>query len=145
MSNGKDDAETLLGAVMPFAEQMLAKHGEFLPFGAVTKADGEITLVGGHDGGERPPSQDVIHLLADALRRGAAAGEYKATAIVYDVRLKPPGRDEVTDSIAAELEHRDGYSVTVCFPYHLVDGSPQLDPPFATANDRGLFGNSATS
>jgi len=142
MSNGKDDADALLGAVMPFAEEMLAKHGEFFPFGAVMRSDREVSLVGGHDGRERPPSQDLIDLLADAFRKSARAGEYLATAIVYDVRVTPTGLDEAMDAIAAELEHRRGYAVTVFFPYRLVGGSPKLDAPFATAEHRDLFGNS---
>jgi hypothetical protein len=30
----KDDCNQLLNAALPFAEQMLREHGEFLPFGA---------------------------------------------------------------------------------------------------------------
>ena len=43
-----------MNAVLPFAEQKLAKHGEFFPFGGVMKTGGEITHVAGYDGREQP-------------------------------------------------------------------------------------------
>jgi hypothetical protein len=60
--NAKADAETLLNAVMPFAERMLAEHGEFYPYGAAMKPDGEIVL-----GRERYGSD---RLAVRATRRG---------------------------------------------------------------------------
>jgi len=36
------DLDQLLNAVLPFAQQMLSKHGEFFPFGASMTIDGEI-------------------------------------------------------------------------------------------------------
>lgn len=145
MSDQKADVEKLLDAFLPFAEKMLAQHGEFLPFGGAMKPSGEIESVAAHDGREQPPSQDVIDLLAEGLQRGAAAGEYIATAIVYDVRVRPPGQADVTDAIAAELEHQGGYAVITVFPYRINAGLPQLSPPYATGPRRSIFGKPETS
>ena len=35
---------------------------------------------------------------------GARRGEYKATALVYDVRVKLPSTEEKSDAIAVSLE-----------------------------------------
>lgn len=139
MTTAKAEAEALLNEVLPFAEQMLGNYGEFLPYAGAVRPSGEVVSISGYDGREHPPSKDVIDLLVHGLREGAAAGEYLATALVYDVRVTPPSASEPTDAIAAELEHRDGYTVTVFFPYELTDGQPVLASPFATADGRSIF------
>lgn len=139
MTTAKAEAEALLNDVLPFAEQMLCNYGEFLPYAGALRPSGEIVWIAGHDGREHPPSKELIDLLANGLREAAANGEYLATALVYDVRVTPPSASEVTDAIAAELEHKDGYSVTVFFPYELTNGPPVLASPFATAESRSIF------
>ncbi|WP_353645043.1 hypothetical protein [Mesorhizobium sp. WSM2239] len=139
MTDGKTQAQILLDAVLPFAEKMLAEHGEFFPLAGALSPSGEVVSVGGHDGREHPPSTEIIELLASGLRQGANSGEYVATALVYDVRVTPPTATEPTDAIAAELEHQDGYAVTVFFPYRLANGQPELASPFATAQSRAIF------
>lgn len=79
-----------MNEVLPFAQQMLERHGEFIPYGGAMKPNGEIVSVAGYDGDEYPPSQDIIDLLKDAFRAAGRSGEYKATAIVFDVRVIPP-------------------------------------------------------
>src|SRR5438034_1717468 len=53
----KSQCEELLNVVLPFAEKMLAAHGEFYPFGASMTLDGQIVQVAAYDGREHPPSQ----------------------------------------------------------------------------------------
>jgi len=85
MSTPKAECENLMNTALPFAEQMLQKHGEFFPYGAALKENGEIASVAGYDGRELPPSNDIIRLLKEAFVKGAKSGEYRATALVYDV------------------------------------------------------------
>lgn len=139
MTNGKAEAQALLDAALPFAEQMLREFGEFLPYAGAVRQSGETISIGGHDGREHPPSKDLIDLLEGGLRQGAVTGEYVVTALVYDVRVTPPSASEPTDAIAAELEHRDGYAVTVFFPYALTNGQLILASPFATAQSRSIY------
>lgn len=139
MTTAKAEAEALLNEAFPFAEQMLGDYGEFLPYAAALLLSGEVVSISGYDGREHPPSKDIIDLLAIALREGAAGGEYLATALNYDVRVTPPSASESTDAIAAELEHRDGYAVTVFFPYVLTNGQPIIASPFATPESRSIF------
>src|ERR1700730_12802808 len=122
MTDAKSDAETLMNAVLPFAEKMLEQHSEFFPYGAAMKPNGEIVNVAGYDGQEQPPSNEIIELIKTELRKDAAKGQYKATAIVYDVRVVPPGKANKSDAIAVALDHRDNYSVIVMFPYSLSHG-----------------------
>lgn len=108
-----------MNAALPFAEQMLQKSGEFFPYGTALKTAGGIANVAGYDGRERPPSLDVIRLLKQGFVQGAKSGEYKATALVYDVRVVLPSSGKKSDAVAVSLNHREGYSVVVMFPYQM--------------------------
>lgn len=135
----KDDCNRLLNTAFPFAEQMLRDHGEFLPFGAQMLPNGEIVSVGADDGDEHSRSQNLIDILQAGFKAGAADGELIATALVFDVRVVPPGAQEKTDAIALNLDHRDNYSVTVFFPYAINDGELEIGDAFASGGDYAIF------
>jgi len=139
MQDGKTEVEVILNSSLPFAEEMLSRYGEFYPCGRAMKSDGDLVAVEVFDDQERLPSDEIINRIVQVFRQQAAKGENRATAIIYDVKIIPPGQTSKTDAVAAELEHRDGYAVTVFYPYHLGEGGPELGPPFATAARRGIF------
>jgi hypothetical protein len=112
----RDDLDALLNPLLPFAQDMLRKHGEFFPFGAVMKAGGEVELVAGYTGSEQPSSQELIDLMVSGMRSRAAAGEIKAAGICHDVRVRSED-GKTTDAIAVSLEHRAGVSIAVLMPY----------------------------
>jgi hypothetical protein len=136
----KADVEKIMNAMLPFAEQMLEKHGEFFPYGAAMTQDGEVVAVGSYDSREKPPSQDVINHLKKVLRSGAKAKKYKASAIFFDVRIVPPGTIDKTDAIAIALDHQDNYSVVIYIPYRSQSGKIQLGQAFAAAGTNDVFG-----
>jgi hypothetical protein len=111
------DLDELLNAVLPFAQQMLSKHGEFFPFGSAMSADGKVEAHAAYDGDEQPPSQQLIDLLTHGFRQQAAAGKIRAAAICYDVRTIPPGQSEKTDAICVSAEHQNGEAADVYLPY----------------------------
>ena len=113
----KDEAEQVMNAGIPFAQKMLAAHGEFYPFGFAMTADGKVAAVTADLPDEHPPSQQVIDKLVAAFRSGAANGHYKATALFFHVRVQQPGTSEKTDAVQVGLEHVSGYCVDVFFPY----------------------------
>ncbi|MGA2694103.1 MAG: hypothetical protein ABSF76_17195 [Opitutaceae bacterium] len=126
----KKQLESLIGAALPFAQTMLTNHGEFFPFGATMSPDEKISSVGADPGGEHPPSAEVIALLKGAYRKDGASGKIIACALVYDVRTVPPGSTEKSDAVAIDLNHRDGMSVTMYYPYHI---DPDKKVVFGTA------------
>ena len=70
---------------------------------------------------------------------GAKKGDYIATALVYDVRVIPPGQKEKTDAIAVDINHRDGISQTVIYPYRLKDKQLVVGEPYAIGNQHPVF------
>src|SRR4051794_36435542 len=107
MDDAKADCEVLMNSVLPFAERMLRSHGEFHPFGGAMRSDGQLVSIAGYDGDDHPKSVDIMALMKDALIAAARKGEYKATAIVYDVRVNLASTQEKSDAIAVSLNHRD--------------------------------------
>lgn len=139
MSQAKADCEELLNAAMPFAVQMLERDGEFFPFGNAMQSDGKIVAVGGYDGREHPHSAELMRLIKAGFVEAARRSEYRATALVYDVRVKAPSNGDSSDAIAVSLNHRDQYSVIVLFPYWLTEGKLVIDTPFAHAGEADIF------
>jgi hypothetical protein len=136
----KQDCEDLMNAVLPFAEELLGRYREFHPFGGTMATSGEISHVGGWTGDEHPPASEVIALLESGFRQGAARGEYRATALVVDIRTIPPGRSGKQDAVAVRLDHRDAYSVQVILPYSFgPSGDLLLEEPFAIKGEGRIF------
>jgi hypothetical protein len=132
----KAESEKLMQEAIPFAENLLRKHGEFFPYGNALDPSGVVVHVAGYDGRERPPSADVMNLLKKGFVQGAKEGKFKATAMVYDVRVTLPSSGLKSDAIAVALDHRDNYSVVVFFVYEIKNGSLAMGEVFAR---EGLF------
>jgi len=140
MKSAKEECEILMNSAVPFAHQMLAQHREFFPYGEAMAADGQIVAIAGDTGEEHPASQAVIDVLEKGFQEGARLGRYKATALVVDMRVVPPGRDVKQDAIAVRLDHRDGYSVVVVFPYSIdAGGEVTIGAPFAVKGEQRIF------
>ena len=119
MADIESDVEKLMDESIVFAKQMLKKEGEFLPYGAAMKPDGEVVWVGAYDNDEHPPSQEVIDLLKQGFRQSAAKGDFKATAIIYDVRIKVNDKGEKSDAIAIAVDHKYNFSIIYFYTYEI--------------------------
>jgi hypothetical protein len=113
----REDLDNLLSACIPFAQQMLGKHGTFFPFGATMSLTGEIGFGAAYDDKPGISAQEIADLTLEAFRAGARAGEYKAIALCVDVRVDAPDGSGKTDAIRVTLEERDGEAVNVFMPY----------------------------
>jgi hypothetical protein len=106
----QDDLDGLLNMTLPLAQQMLEKHGEFFPFGAVMTTGGEAQLLGADRGlGERLASAAVLATMRGGIHDYRA--RYRAVATCFDVRLPE------SDAVRIELEHQEGPVMAVFLPY----------------------------
>jgi hypothetical protein len=136
----KEDCEELMNLVVPFAQKMLQERRAFAPFGAAMAPSGQIAGAMGGAGDEKPDVNQLISLLELGFHQGASEGKYKATAIVVDMVVIPPGKSAKQDGVAVRLDHREGYSVIVGFPYSFSDkGELVMEPPFATEGAHQIF------
>ena len=134
------DLDNLMNALLPFAQQMLAKHGEFYPYGSIMTTSGEVVSQAASDGGEHPASQPLIDFMTQAFRAQAAVGEIRAAGICYDVRTIAPGQTEKTDAICLDLEHQTGQCFSVYVPYKKGwFGKIQYGDLFATQKNARIF------
>ena len=128
---------------LPLVEELLKRNGEFMPFGAAMRPNGEIICLGAYDGREVPSLVgsfgDMIGSLKDALIAGARRQEYMATGLFYEVGFTLPSSSERRDAVAVSLNHRDGYSVIVLLPYAIEDGNVVYDTPHAQPGEADIF------
>lgn len=138
--NAKQDTGKLMNAVLPLAERMLRQYGEFYPYGGYMKLDGTIVDVGAQDPDtDRPKSRDLIYVLRSSLREIASANQCKAVAIVFDVAINLPKSERESSAIQVSLEHADGYSAEVFFPYQLVNHELLYGETFAQEGKHDIF------
>ena len=112
----KRQVERAMNAGLPFAEKMLADHGEFAPFGAVMLPEGLIQTVGTDTRDGDAPVEELYQRLSSGLRRGAESGAYQAIATFVLVQMRKPDDGEIISVVRVALEHRSGYCVDVYYP-----------------------------
>lgn len=109
-ASAQNDLDELLNAIVPFAEQGIAKHGEFFPFGAAVTSEGDVALIAADPGvGDAPSSVQALELLYDGARVDAESR--RAFAFAADVRANGGS------AIRVELEHREGTALVIVIPY----------------------------
>ena len=137
---GREHLDNLLSACIPFAQQMLAKHGSFLPFGCTMNPGGEISFAASYDDKPGVGAQEIAALLVEGFRAGAVSGEYKAIALCVDVRVDSPDGSGKTDAIRVTLEEYGGEAVNVFMPYRkrMLRGMAYGEL-FASPADRTIF------
>jgi len=136
----QQNSESLMNALLPLAEKMLREYGEFYPFGGYMKPDGNIVVFGAVDPDtDHPKSKDLLYVLRSSLQETAHRNECKATAVVFGVAVTPPSSTHKSDAIQVCIEHADGYSAEVFFPYRLVDGEIVYEEVFAQQGKHDIF------
>lgn len=138
--NSKQEAEVLMNAILPVAEKMLRQYHEFYPYGGCMRPDGSIVQVGAADQDtDRPRSKDLLYVLWSSFREMAERNECKAVAVVFDASVNLPNSDRRSDAIQVSIEHVDGYSVEVFFPYHLTSGELVYGETFVQLGKHEVF------
>jgi hypothetical protein len=139
--NAKQESEKLMNAVLPLAEKMLIRHGEFYPYGGYLKPDGSIVDVGVEDlDTEHPKSRDLIYVLQNSFREMASTNRCKAVVLIFDVAVVLPDSNRRSDAIQVCVDHVDGYSAEVFFPYHIVNNRIVYEETFAQQGRHEIFG-----
>lgn len=140
LDNGKEECQNLFDAALPFSKQMLTEQGEFLPYGQAMQPNNKIVSVGAKiEGNERASSDELMDLLKTSFIEASKSKEYKATAIVYDVLINLPNKNEKSDAIAVDLDHERGYSVIVFIPYTISEGNLEFGEIFANKGHSAIF------
>ncbi|MFZ0147844.1 MAG: hypothetical protein WBG18_18050 [Xanthobacteraceae bacterium] len=105
---------------------------------ALCGVDGKIVAVAGYDGTGQPPATDIIQLIKEGFVKDVHEGKYRATVLIYDVRVALP-TGEKSDAIAVSLNHRDNYSMMVFFPYKRQGREVTIGTPFAQLGEADIF------
>ena len=134
------DFDELINHLFNFSQQMLAKHGEFYPFGISMDYEGKISLVHGQTENNKPESQEVLDILTTGFQKSASANEVKATGICINVRAVNPASNKKEDAICAKMEHQCGEAVDVYLPYRKgLFGKRKYGEVFACKGENEIF------
>jgi hypothetical protein len=127
----QSDLDRLLNTVLPFADEMLRRHGEFYPYGAAITREGEEQVFAADPGdAEDPNPSEVLTSLVQGM--SAEVNELRAAALVSDVTS---GK---TDAIMVHLEHADSMAITVVLPYRLGEQGPEVEDAAIEYDDDAL-------
>jgi hypothetical protein len=139
--NAKQESERLMNEILPLAEKMLREYGEFHPYGGYLKPNGEVVHVGAQDvDTDYPKARDLIYVLRSSFQELARAGQCKAVAMVFYVTVTLPESDQKSDAIQVCVEHVEGYSAEVFFPYQIVNKEVVYGETFAQQRKHEIFG-----
>ena len=114
------DIQALINIFFPFAEELLIKYGEFLPYAGATTTAGDFVSVGRHDENEDLDTNKAISNLKHALHM--ANSQYLVVAVFYEAVTKDSETGKTSDAIAVYIEHKDGETgYEFFYPYRVED------------------------
>lgn len=135
------DLDTLINAVVPFAQRMLTEYGAFLPYGGVLTSEGAVEMIGTGEIEGEPSVEEVYASVLATCRKRMSDGDVAAIALVTDVMTNTPDDDEPSDAVCAHMEHAEGECYDVFLPYDRVEGAPPaFREIFAVDSDAEVFG-----
>jgi len=135
----KQESESLMDEMLPFAKHMLGSYGAFPPFGGLIKMDEQIVLLGAGPPDELSPRRDLVDVLSNGFRARALTGEIRAAAIVAHVTVPLSGQPGEVDAVRISLDHHEGYAVHVFFPYQKDGTMVTFAKPFASPGTSFAF------
>lgn len=119
------DLDRLLNVVLPFADEMLRRHGDFLPYGVAITRDGDEQMFAADTSEEAGPNpSDVLTSLVNGMSEDANG--LRAAALVSDVT------SDATDAVMVHLEHADSMAITVVVPYERAEDAVEYADMAAT-------------
>jgi hypothetical protein len=105
-----EDTNALMERVGAFAEQVISRHGEFFPYGAAIRPDGELVLLGSEPEGSEAPD-DVYNLLVTGLR--GERDQWRSACLAVNVT-----HPELKDAVQFNLDFAGGsHGLTAFLPY----------------------------
>ena len=121
-----------------FAKEMLEKYGEFHPYGRSMNHHGAIANVSAYDGDEYPPGAELLGLLENGLRQKVRSDQDIAIATFTNVSLRDE-QGEAIDAVQVGLEHKDGYSINVYYPFTIDNGEVSFGELIAMEREPNVF------
>jgi hypothetical protein len=138
MADPKEEIQQILNYLLPYAEEMLSKDGEFYPYAATMDAGGDVQAVSAASGA-RPDVGALLIALHAELREQAAGGAIRASGIAADVTLTDPDSGETTDAVQLELDHAEAEAVDVYVPYETAADGVKFGELVAAAGRTPIF------
>lgn len=111
----REQLDQLLNRLLPTAQHLLKKFGEFYPVGARLLEGGQLIPTAVYDGDEHPAPDDVIRRLREAFQALSGEEPLEACGIAYDGRIAEAS-GPAGDAIILDIESREEVA-RVAMPY----------------------------
>ena len=128
----------LMNDGISFATKMLRESGEFHPYARTLSRDLAIIDIAAFDGEDKPEGASQLELLESGLRAKVSEDSDIAVATFTNVKLRLDDEKPV-DAVQIGLEHRQGYSINVYFPYSIKKTEVSFGDPIPTQRDSVVF------
>lgn len=114
----KDDVIAVADPLFELSEELLRKHGNFLPHGFVLNDEGKNTIVAAtdHDARGSTTSTMTLPLLHQGIRKQVESGKARAIGVAENVTITLTD-GETTNAIKVMFEHRDGLCLALYLPF----------------------------
>ena len=133
--SAEDHLVTLLDALSGFAKKQLDQTGGFDPFGAYIDLKDELALAAAVlDDDETEDPYQLLQAVFNGLRDQARQGAIHAAGYCVNVGMLTTGEENATDAVRVRIEHVQGLSIEVHYPYTRHDeggyawGEPTSNP-----------------
>jgi len=117
MAVSPEKLTAILEMCVEFANEMLSKRGDFLPFGAHIQKDGKAGMVAGHIG-EQSDKVELYKFLLERVSVSVREGDALAIALAVNVDIPAEYNPTYPDGIRVLVES-EGYSRFIYYPYTL--------------------------
>jgi hypothetical protein len=132
------DLNELLNAVLGFAQRQLENRGEFYPYAAAIRTDGQTEMIAGQpdpDGGDLTANKVMESCMAALMSRQHAI---RAAALTANVRIA----EVDSDAIEVALEHAEGQALRAVLPYAIQGSGIDYGDLRASIGSRRIWSHS---
>jgi hypothetical protein len=129
----------LWDALLPAAQGLLARNGEFFPIAAKIDTHGALTHSMAHEEGkEWSPSTTLLQILRKEFSKEAVEKRIVACAVAYDSRIRLD-ENSTGDAIVVELEDPANGCLFVFVPYDKLGKKITYHHPRAALSSLSIF------
>ena len=136
--NQKETFKILMDNGISFAKEMLEKYGEFYPYGRSMNDNKDISVINAYNGEEYPSGIELLKLLEADLTQKSTNENVIAIATFTNVTMQGNNKESI-NAVQVGLEHKEGYSVNVYYPYVIEDQKVIFDELNAVERTPNIF------
>lgn len=136
--NSQEELNTLLNHLLPEAQKLLEKYGEFYPFSGAMENGKNFLLISAGENLSKNNGKENLEILIKILKKKIENKSFTSIGICLNVSLNIPKVKEKS-AIQVMLEHREKRFVDIFLPYQKLNGRYEYGRIVAFARKPNIF------